>query len=141
VELGWLPAIVLKDPASEATRARVRETLVKLAGDPANGIDRVLDADELRARGGFPTASFLVALRPGFGMASGFTGSVVTKSHGGQHGHLPDVPDLRAAFFVVGPGVPAGRALGLVDMRDIAPTLAGLTRLALPTAEGKNLLP
>jgi predicted AlkP superfamily pyrophosphatase or phosphodiesterase len=134
-------AIVLKDPGNEATRAKVRETLARLAGDPAHGIDRVLDADELRARGGFPTASFLVGLRPGFSMASGFTGGVVTKSHGGQHGHLPDVPELRAAFFVVGPGVPAGRALGLVDMRDIAPTLARLARLSLPTADGKNLLP
>lgn len=138
---GGSSAIMLKDPGDEAVRTKVRETLARLAGDPANGIDRVLEADVLHARGGFPTASFLVGLKPGFAMASGFTGGLVTRSPGGQHGHLPDVADLRASFFLVGPGVPAGRPLGLVDMRDIAPTLAHRVGLSLPTADGKNLLP
>ena len=138
---GGLAAIMLKDPADDATRTKVRDLLAKLAADPVNGIDRVLDADALRAGGGFPAAAFVVGVKPGWAMASGFTGGVVTKSHGGQHGHLPDVPDLRASFFLVGPGVPAGRALGLVDMRDIAPTLARRAGLSLPTADGKALLP
>ena len=60
---------------------------------------------------------------------------------GGTHGELPDVPDLRAAFFVVGPGVPAGKDLGLIDMRDIAPSLAKPAGLSLPSADGKALLP
>jgi hypothetical protein len=119
----------------------VRETLARLAGDPANGIDRVLEADALHARGGFPTAAFVVGMRPGFAVASGLTGALVTKGRGGEHGHLPDVPDLRASFFLVGPGVPAGRALGVIDMRDVAPTLARRAGLSLPTADGKPLLP
>jgi hypothetical protein len=48
---------------------------------------------------------------------------------------------LRASFFLVGPGVPAGKNLGLIDMRDIAPTLAKEVGLALPTADGKAQLP
>jgi len=60
---------------------------------------------------------------------------------GGTHGQLPDVPELRASFFFVGPGVPAGKDLGVIDMRDIAPTFAREVRLSLPTAEGKSLLP
>lgn len=138
---GGSAAIVLKEPGDDATRAKVREVLARVAGDPANGIDRVLEADVLHARGGFPTASFVVGLKPGWQMASGFTGGLVTKSHGGQHGHLPDVPDLRASFLLVGPGVPAGRALGVIDMRDIAPTLAHRAGLTLPTADGRVLLP
>jgi arylsulfatase A-like enzyme len=54
---------------------------------------------------------------------------------------LPDLPDMRAAFFLVGPGVPAEKNLGLIDMRDIAPTLAKAAGLALPSADGKPLLP
>ena len=138
---GGSAAIVLKDPGDAATRAKVRETLAALAGDAAHGIDRVLEAGVLHARGGFPPASFVVGFKPGFSTASGLTGGLLTSSRGGQHGHLPDLADLRASFFLVGPGVPAGRALGLVDMRDIAPTLAHRAGLALPTADGKNLLP
>lgn len=135
-------AVVLKDPSDAAVLAKVRDLLDKLAGDPANGIDRVLDADALRRRGGFPPASFFVGLRPGWQMGSSDSGSVLSKSKpGGAHGHLPDLPDLRAAFLLVGPGVPAGRALGIVDMRDIAPTLARRLGVALPSADGKTLLP
>jgi predicted AlkP superfamily pyrophosphatase or phosphodiesterase len=138
---GGSAAIVLKDPGDAATRGEVGALLAKLAADPAHGIDRVLDAATLHARGGFPSASFLVGLKPGWQMASPLTGSVLTPARGGNHGHLPDLPDLRASFFVVGPGVPAGRALGLIDMRDIAPTLARRAGLSLPTADGKILLP
>jgi predicted AlkP superfamily pyrophosphatase or phosphodiesterase len=138
---GGAVAIVLKDPADEATRARVREVLDRVAADPAHGIDRILDADALRARGAFPTASFLGGLKPGWQAASTPLAPMISKGHGGQHGHLPDLPDLHASFFLVGGGVPAGRDLGLIDMRDVAPTFAGRLGLTLPTADGKNLLP
>ncbi len=135
-------AVVLKDPADAGTLAQVRALLDRLAADPAHGIDRVLDGDALRARGGFPPASFVVGLKPDWQAGSSLTGELVGKSTvAGQHGHLPDLPDLRAAFFVVGPDVPAGRSLGLVDMRDIATTLARRLNLALPAAEGKVLFP
>jgi hypothetical protein len=48
---------------------------------------------------------------------------------------------LRASFFLVGPGVPAAKDLGVIDMRNIAPTLAHEVGLELPSADGKNVLP
>jgi hypothetical protein len=47
---------------------------------------------------------------------------------------------MDAAFVLSGPGVPRGVDLGRVDMRDIAPTLAGRLGLGLSAAEGKDLL-
>lgn len=139
---GGSAAIVLKDPKEAAALAQVRELLAKLANDPANGIDRVLEARELHERGGFPTASFFVTLKPGWRTGAVLEGPVLSKvKPGGTHGELPDLPDLRASFFLIGPGIPAGRSLGLIDMRDVAPTLAHLAGLSLPSADGKNLLP
>ena len=138
---GGAAAIILKDTADGVTRGQVRALLDKLDADSANGIDRVLDADAVHARGGFPPAAFVVGLKPGWQMGSSLSGSVLSTGKGGNHGHLPDVPDLRASFFLLGPGVPAGRALGLIDMRDIAPTLARRVGLSLPAADGKILLP
>jgi predicted AlkP superfamily pyrophosphatase or phosphodiesterase len=142
-ETGGSAAIVLKDPNDQATLAAVRDLLAKLAADPANGIDRVLNADELHERGGYPTASFFVGLKPGWKTVSSLTGPVVSKTAKtvGTHGELPDLPDLRASFFVVGAGVPAGKDLGLIDMRSVAPTLAHLIGVPLPSADGRNLLP
>src|SRR5580692_5574308 len=141
-ETGGSAAIVPKDPQDQATTGIVRDLLKTLAADPANGIDRVLDADELHKRGGYPTASFFVSLKPGWRTGAALTGPVVAKiKPGGTHGELPDLPDVRAAFFLVGPGVPAGKDLGLIDMRDIAVTLAKEAGLSLASAEGKLLLP
>ena len=138
---GGCSAIVLKNPDDAAARAKVRAVLDRLAAEPANGIDRILDADALRVRGAFPTAAFVVGLKPGWRMSATPRGPLLSKSQGGTHGHLPDLPDLHASFFLVGPGVPAGRALGVVDMRDVAPTLARRVGLTLPSADGKILLP
>jgi len=141
-ETGGSAAIVLKDAQDKATLGEVRALLAKLAADPANGIDRVLEAEELHKRGGYPNASFFVSLKTGWRTGAALTGPVVAKvKPGGTHGELPDVPELRAAFFVVGPGIPAGRDLGLIDMRDVAPTLAKEAGLVLAGAEGKALLP
>jgi hypothetical protein len=37
--------------------------------------------------------------------------------------------------------VPAGRAVGTIDMRDVAPTLAAILGVRLPAAEGRDLFP
>ena len=141
-ETGGSAAIVLKDPNNQEITARTRELLAQLAKDPANGIDRVLEAEELHKRGGYPNASFFVSLKPGWRTGAALNGPLVTKvKPGGTHGELPDLPDLRAAFFLVGPGVPAGKDLGVIDMRDVAPTLAKEAGLSLPSADGKALLP
>src|SRR4029077_9052747 len=130
---GGSAAVVLKGPRDAAVVAQVREVLTKLASDPANGIDRVLEADDLHKRGGYPTASFFVGLKPGWKTGSSLDGPVLSKvKPGGTHGGLPDLPELRASFFHVGPGVPAGRSLGLIDMRDVAPTLARAAGFSLP---------
>jgi predicted AlkP superfamily pyrophosphatase or phosphodiesterase len=138
---GGSAAIVVKDPNDAATLSQVRKLLAKVASDPANGVDRVLEADDLHQRGGYPPASFFVSLKPGWKTGSSLTDPLLSKVKlGGTHGELPDVPELRASFFLVGPGVAAGKSLGLIDMRDIAPTVAHAAGLALPSADGKNLL-
>ncbi|HEX7215713.1 MAG TPA: ectonucleotide pyrophosphatase/phosphodiesterase [Methylomirabilota bacterium] len=138
---GGCIAVMLKDDADAATRAQVRAILDRLAADPAHGIDRVLDGAIAKDRGGFPGAAFVVGLRADWSAGSGLNGTLVSKAAvAGQHGQLPDLPDLRASFFLVGPNVPAGRSLGLIDMRDIATTLARRLNLILPT-DGKVLLP
>ncbi|HKN74750.1 MAG TPA: alkaline phosphatase family protein [Candidatus Acidoferrum sp.] len=139
---GGSAAIVLKDPGDSATVSQVRELLAKVASDPANGIDRILEAEELHKRGGYPPASFFVGLKPGWRTGATLDGPVLSKIKvGGTHGAMPDLPDLHASFFLIGPGVPAGKSLGTIDMRDVAPTLAHEVGLALPSADGKTLLP
>jgi predicted AlkP superfamily pyrophosphatase or phosphodiesterase len=133
---GGSAAIVLKNPDDLETKQEVAELLAQLAADPANGIDRIIPETELHARGGFPDAVFLVALRTGFFTGDGVSGDLVTAAKSkGTHGYWPDLSAMNASFFVVGPGIPAAHSLGAIDMRAIAPTLAQFLGVALPAAE------
>jgi predicted AlkP superfamily pyrophosphatase or phosphodiesterase len=138
---GGTAAIVLRSPDDTLVRLAVRHLLDSLAADTANGIAAVLDSAEFSKREGFPTAQFLVQLAPGFVVGSATSGPLVTPSATkGHHGFPPDSPDMRSSFIVSGEGIPSGRSLGLIDMRDIAPTLAARLGLRIPEAEGHNLL-
>jgi predicted AlkP superfamily pyrophosphatase or phosphodiesterase len=133
---GGSAAIMLKDPADVDTRQQVAGLLAQLASDPANGVDRVLTADQLKAGGGFPDAAFLIAFKVGFELGYGFVPPLVgPPANLGMHGYLPDLPEMRSSFFLVGPGVKAGKSVGEIDMRQIAPTLAGLLKVKLSGAE------
>jgi predicted AlkP superfamily pyrophosphatase or phosphodiesterase len=136
-------AIVLHDKNDAATKSKVADLLATLAADPANGIDRIVPKSELHARGGFPGAAFLVALRPGFVTGDAVSGYVVTPttSFRGMHGYWPDLPEMNASFFILGPGIPAAHSLDFIDMRAIAPTLAQILGLPLPSAEARSLCP
>ncbi len=135
-------AIMLKDPGDAATLTQVRELLARLASDPANGIDRILEAEELHKRGGFPSASFFVSPKPGWNMGTALDGPILRKTKpGGTHGELPELADLCASFFFVGPGIARAHALGVIDMRDVAPTLAHAVHLPFSSGDGKNLIP
>jgi predicted AlkP superfamily pyrophosphatase or phosphodiesterase len=133
---GGSAAIMLADLSDAAVRAQVKALLDKLASDPLNGIDRILDSAELARQGGFPGAAFLVALRIGYEVSYGWSMPLISNpSNLGMHGFLPDRPEMRSAFFMVGPRVATGRSLGEIDMRQIAPTLADVLRVRLQGAE------
>ena len=51
----------------------------------------------------------------------------------------PDFPEMRSSFFAVGAGIAHHRDLGVVDMRQIAPTVARILRASLPTAKAVPL--
>ncbi|HEV2991855.1 MAG TPA: ectonucleotide pyrophosphatase/phosphodiesterase, partial [Candidatus Angelobacter sp.] len=71
---GGSAAIVLRDPANAELGGKVKALLDGLAADPANGIDEVLDRQEIQKLGGFSTASFVVSLRPGYKLGRGWSG-------------------------------------------------------------------
>jgi len=106
------------------------------AAAPANGIDRILNRDELQSAGGFPEAAFFVSFKIGYELGYAFTPPLISAaSNSGMHGYLPSNPEMRSSFFLVGPGVVHGKSLGEIDMRQIAPTIAYILRIKLVEAE------
>ena len=138
---GGSAAIVLRHPDDPALQARVRKLLDELRADPAYGVGELLDRAQVQARGGSTRASWFVVFKPGYEMGIRPDAPLPAPAHyRGMHGYDPRQPDQRATLLLAGHGVPSGRDLGVVDMRDIAPTLAGYLGVALPQAQGKPLL-
>jgi predicted AlkP superfamily pyrophosphatase or phosphodiesterase len=133
---GGSAAVVLADPKDDSVRAKVKTLLDKLAADPANGIERIWTRDEIQKGRGFPNAEFLVSLKIGYETAYSLALPLITKPGNlGMHGYVPERSEMRSSFFIVGPQVAKGRSLGEIDMRQIAPTLAGLLHVRLAAAE------
>ena len=135
---GGSAAIMLARPDDQMLADKVKALLDRLAANPANGIDRIVDRAEMVKLGGNPQAAFTINLKPGF-VTDIFRGAnaplVAPTPVKGMHGYFPGPANLRATFMAMGPGVKPGKDLGLIDMRAIAPTLAKAMGASLPDAE------
>jgi len=138
---GGMAAVMLHDPNDHATEQQVKAMLDGLAANPENGIAEILDREAIKKRGGFPDAAFLVVFKPGYYSGAGLSGSLITPIPGsrGSHGFSPEYREMRASFFAIGAGIARHRDLGVVDMRQIAPTVAGILHTAMPTAKAAPL--
>jgi predicted AlkP superfamily pyrophosphatase or phosphodiesterase len=134
---GGVVAVMLHDPSDAATREQVHTLLATLAANPNNGIDKVIDPAQIAERGGFPDAAYLIVMKPGYAAGAATSGPLVvpqTTVHGG-HGYWPLYPEMHSSFFVLGDGVAHGRDLGIIDMRQIAPTVAKILGAKMPSAK------
>lgn len=133
-------AIVLARPQDKALEARVKAVLDALKANPEARIAAIADAAEIARMAGNPQASFYVNFGPG-ALAGGFKGAAAPLAspakYKGTHGYFPVAPEMRSTFMMMGKGITAGRNLGEIDMRQIAPTLAQVLKVSLPDAEGK----
>jgi predicted AlkP superfamily pyrophosphatase or phosphodiesterase len=138
---GGVTAVMLREPADTTTSEKVRSILATLAADPNNGIDQILDASQIAEHGGFPDAAFLIVMKPGYTAGPAVSGPLVVEQSTlhGSHGFWPLFPEMHSSFFVLGQGVARGRDLGTIDMRQIAPTVAGILGVSLPAAKQPKL--
>ena len=137
---GGSAGVVLARRDDAALRAKVAALLDRLAADPTSGVGRLIDRPQIAAMGGATDMDFFVDGRIGYTFTNTLTGPLVTPgTEKGTHGYFPEHPEMRATLILNGPGLPLHGSLGEVDMRDIAPTLAKLLDVALPSATGKPL--
>jgi predicted AlkP superfamily pyrophosphatase or phosphodiesterase len=112
------------------------------------GIDAVIGPEGFAALGQptpdeDPRAPDLwLAAKSGYSFSDSAAGDevIVPKaSRAGTHGYLPDQPDMLGTLVISGHGIKTGAELGKASNRDVAPTIARLLGVELPTAEGKVL--
>ncbi|SFJ16913.1 alkaline phosphatase family protein [Planctomicrobium piriforme] len=112
-----------------------------------DGVEEIFEPSQYDKIGQFtPTADrrapdLWVAAKSGYAFSDSDAGDdvVAPRAPGGTHGYLPSHDDLQASLILSGAGIESGVDLGHVTNLDVAPTVARLLGINLPTAEGKPL--
>lgn len=101
----------------------------------------VLEKDRLDQLGAYPEAVLAISGRPGFTVSGSTTAPLVSSSGSmkGQHGFVPDFPEIQTGLIASGCGIPSGKNLGAVHVIDVAPTIADILGLAGATFDGQVL--
>jgi len=140
---GGIAFVYITDPTR---RAELLPKLKELFAR-TEGIDRVLDA-EAEAHGlGMPTpkeneamGELILYPKAGYALTGAAVGDVVsgpTSNYGGTHGYPSSDPELDGIFIANGAGIKKGVKVNRVRNLDVAPTIARLLDVALPTADGR----
>jgi predicted AlkP superfamily pyrophosphatase or phosphodiesterase len=80
--------------------------------------------------------------KAGYAFTGAATGDVVhgpAVNYGGTHGYPATDPELDGIFIAQGAGIRRGVKLDRVRNLDVAPTIARLLGVALPTADGRAM--
>lgn len=135
---GGSAAIVLARKDDAVLENQVAALLEKLKADPANGVAAIARREEIQRMGGNPLAAFYVNLSPDTSAAA-FAGAraplLGVPKNKGTHGYFPAAANLKSTFLIMGKSVARAKALGRIDMRAIAPTLARILGTDLAGAE------
>ena len=120
---GSLAVYWLEKPSADDWR-RLERALERLRATGAIG--EVVDRQKLAALEADPDAELMLEAAPGFYFSDRLEGPPVRESvkDRGTHGHLPTRQGLEACFLAAGPEIAAGKNLGRIGLRQIAPTLA-----------------
>jgi predicted AlkP superfamily pyrophosphatase or phosphodiesterase len=94
-------------------------------------LQEVVDRGRLEALGADPDAEMMIEAAPGFMFSERLEGPMIseTPKDRATHGYLPTSGGMEAMFAAVGPGIAPGKNLGLISLKQIAPTLAHLMGL------------
>ena len=97
---------------------------------------RIVDRKELDLIGADPRASMALAPIQGITFSASQKGDILKPVKGGTHGFFPDCKEIQTGFVGYGAGFKKGAILPLMGLEDIAPLIAHLLGVSLPSAEG-----
>ena len=138
---GGSAAVYLRDPKDATTTAQVRGLLTNRSlGQDGKRLYSIIDKEQLTKLGGPRDAAFFLEAEPGYMFLGATTGEFVRKaSLKGNHGFLPEKPEMHTGFIAAGRGIKKGVVLDTIRLADVAPTVAGLLGIEMKNTEGRVL--
>jgi predicted AlkP superfamily pyrophosphatase or phosphodiesterase len=128
--------LYLKDKNDKETLAKVIGLLEALPEEDRNFF-RIIDRPELDRIGGNPEVPLALSGLSGASFGNDVAGPAVKSAHGGTHGYFPDFREIQTGFVAHGPGIKQDGMITVMNLKDIAPTVAELLGIPFPSADGK----
>jgi predicted AlkP superfamily pyrophosphatase or phosphodiesterase len=139
VPTGGTAMVYITDPARRDELSAELRTLFAAA----EGISKVYEVGELPGLGlpnpamSDQAPTMVLSAKDDYAFADESDGEYVTKVNpAGTHGYLNSDPKMQAIFIAWGADIPAGTHVGSISNLDVAPTIAALLGLELPSAKG-----
>lgn len=128
--------LYLKDPADQATAAKVK-ALLNAQPDSVKQYYRLISKEQL-TKGGFnPNVAFALTAEHDASFSNANTGDALKEGKGGTHGHFPDTKNIRTGLVAYGPGIRKGAVIEEMNLRDMAPIIVKLLGIPFPQVDGK----
>ena len=125
--------VFLADPTDQPALEEVREILDSQP-EEIRRLYTVLDRAALDELETAPDAALGIAPAPGVYISSDYEPPAIRPSDGASHGFLPGYPEIQTGFIAWGSGIATGVELPELQLTQIAPIIATLLDLELPTA-------
>lgn len=140
VNCGGMGGLYVNDDESHSTMDQIQLGLNFLDENKhLFGIHKIYNSTEVEATGGFKGAYAIIEAR--LGITIGGDDSVYSTGHGGggSHGYSPEHEDMYACFLAFGPNIKKGYNIDVVNLVDIAPTIAYILGIEFNNTDGKVL--
>ncbi|MBT6696298.1 MAG: sulfatase-like hydrolase/transferase [Gemmatimonadales bacterium] len=125
----------VRDPSDHDAVNEVRAMLEALQPG-VRSLFRVVEREELAARGADPESPLALAAAPGVSIIGDTHGLAVRSGSGGAHGYFPEMDDIHTGFAAWGAGIAPGRTVPLMGLVDVAPVIAALLGLDFYAPDG-----
>jgi predicted AlkP superfamily pyrophosphatase or phosphodiesterase len=133
----------------QANRATLIEKIVLLCKE-VEGVGLVLSTPQEYQTYGLADpakddrmADVVISAKSGYTFTDSLAGDLVvtpkTEEIKGTHGYDPKEPGMHASFVAWGVGIKPGAELGLIENTSVAPTMAALLGIPMPSADGRVL--
>lgn len=125
----------LKDKNDKQSLAKVRAVLNAMP-EGQQKLFRIVERAELDKVGADPTVALALAPIQGVTFGGSADGEVMRAVKGGTHGYFPDFKEIETGFVAFGKGIQKNVVVRQMGLEDIAPLVAHLLKINLPSADG-----
>lgn len=133
---GGSTVLQVRDPKDKKIVQQVQNIIENL---PPRYLEmfEIIDQEQIIRRGGPKEAKLALSGKLGYSFSNNSQeDELLSKTSGGKHGYYPNFHQIYTGFIAYGPGIEKGLVIDVLNLEDIAPTIANLLGIESSDTDG-----